>query len=150
MGALPQCNSHWTGCICASYFLSAGLMYFYHMSSGKRGWRHTLISQSSYGMVRKKDMIFSDPIFMSVYLPTSPPQLEEDTQTEGGSDSHPASSQTEGGQATTHLSNSYRTTTRPDLNWNMSSSKRHRSWIKGTNLSKLNRPRGMQEGRHSC
>ena len=29
LGVQPQHNSHWTGCVCASYFLSAGLRYFY-------------------------------------------------------------------------------------------------------------------------
>ena len=63
-------------------------------------------------------------------------------QTKGGSDCHPASTQMRGGQATTHLSNSYRTAPRLGLNWNMSLPRRHRRWPKGMNVSELNRPGG--------
>ena len=52
------------------------------------------------------------------------------------------------GWASTHSLNSYRTTIRPEFNWNMSSSRRHRNWPKGVSISKPNRPRGMQGGRH--
>ena len=92
----------------------------------------------------------SDLITLSVPLLTPPPQLEESTQTEGGWDCHPASTKMEGGQATTHLSNSYRTTPRPELNWNISSPRRHRNWPKGMNAREPNRSRGMQGGGHSC
>ena len=45
----------------------------------------------------------SDPITLSVTWPAPPLQLEEVTQTKGGSDCHPASTQTEGGSGY-HLS----------------------------------------------
>ena len=67
---------------------------------------------------------------------------------QGGPDHHPTSTQREG-QATTHPSNFYKTTIRPGLYWNMSSSRKHRNWLKGTSLSEPNRPGGMQGGRHS-
>ena len=129
--------------------LLAGLRCFYHVKWGKWGWRHTPISQSSYWMVWRRNTIFPIP---------SPCQFPcwlllhnwRGTQTEGGSDCCHASTQMEGGQATTHPSNSYRTTTRPEFNWNISSSRRHRIWPKGTSLSEPNRPRGIQGNRHSC
>ena len=40
------------------YILLAGLRCFYHAKWGKRGWRHTPISQSSYGMVQRRNTIF--------------------------------------------------------------------------------------------
>ena len=125
-------------------------MYFYHMRWGNRGWRHTPISQSSYGMVWRKNTIF--PIPPPCQLPhwlllhnwKRALRLREDQSV------ILLVPKWRGGQATIHLSNSYRTTTRPELNWNMSSSRRHRIWPKGTNVSKLNRPNGMQGGGNTC
>ena len=69
----------------------------YDMRWGKRGWRHTLISQSCYGIVQMRNTIFLilSPCQSPQLAP--PPQLEEGTQTKGGSDCHSASTQTEGG-----------------------------------------------------
>ena len=66
----------------------------------------------------------------------------------GRSTCHPTSTQTEGGQAITPPSNSYTVPIKPELNWNMSSSRRCRSWLKGMNISELNRPGGMQSSGH--
>ena len=57
----PLHNFKQTGCICASYFLLVGLRYFYYAKWGKKGWRHTPISQTSYGMVWRRNTIVLIP-----------------------------------------------------------------------------------------
>ena len=44
------------------------------------------------------------------------------------------------GQAITQPSSFYRMPIKPELNWNISSSRRHRSWLKGMNISGPNMP----------
>ena len=104
LGKLPWCISHWTGCICTGYFLLTGPMYYYHTMQGKKVWRTYPHVPVFLWDGLEEEHHLSDPISMSVTLPTPPPQLEEGTQTKGGLDSHPASIQTEGGQATINLS----------------------------------------------
>ena len=111
---------------------------------GKRGWRHTPISQSSYGIVWRRNTIFPIPSPCQFPCWQIIHNWEEGAQTEGGSDCHPFSTQTEG----VRLPPISQTPTGQQPS--QSSPRRHRSWPKGTNINKLNRTRGMQGGRHSC
>ena len=100
---------------------------------------------------------------ISLPVPTlaPPPHLEECTQTEGWLGCHPASTQTEGGlgchPASTQTEGGlgYHPSlillweaNQADPNWIMSSSRKYRSWLKGANIRRPNRPGGMQCGGH--
>ena len=82
----------------------------------------------------------SNPISLSVPMSATPPHLEEDNQMEGGPCHHPASTQTEGGLGYHPASSFCRTPIKREHNWNMSLSRRHRSWLKDTSITKPNKP----------
>ena len=108
----------------------------------------------------EEDHHLSTPVSLSIILPAPISPLEVCIQTEGGLGSHPACTKREVGKAvilpvlrqkgwgiTLPLSFCGKPI-KPGLSWSVSSSRRHRNWLKNVSTSEPNRPGGTQIGGH--
>ena len=134
-GALPPPNSHWTtGCIYAGYSLSLGLRCSYLMKRGQWGWKCTPFPKRFCGRVQKRNT--ASLTWFCCWSLISPSSMSRR--------GHPDRE----GQAFTQPSSFYRMPIKPELNWNVSWSRRHRSWLKDMTIRGSNRPGGTERCGH--
>ena len=118
------------------------------MRRGKRGWKCTHIFQRFCRRVQRKNTAFL--IWFLCWSPCQPLlhiQKRAPRWIESQAIIQPVPRMGEG-QAITQPPSFYRMSIKPELNWNISSSRRCRSWLKGINISKSNSPGGMHDSGH--
>ena len=134
-GALPLLSSHWTGHVYADYSPSLTLRLFCLKKRERWVWKCFPISERLCSKAEKRSTTsltwFLCWSLHQLPIPTKKRALRQ------GKD-----------WAFTQSSSFYKISIRPELSWNVSWPRKHRSWLKDTMIDGSNWPGGMRDGEH--
>ena len=135
LGVIPPPNSHWTGYVYADCSPSLTLRWSCLKKRERWGWKCFPISERLYGKVQKRST--TCPTWFhcqSFHWPLIPIENRAPRQREDW--------------AFTQLSSFYKMPMKPELSWNVSWSRKHRSWLEGMMIGGSNRLGGMRGDEH--